>query len=243
MGKRRVISNSGFYHVMMRGNHKENIFHSDSDRSKFLNILENNASDQFQIHCYCLMPNHIHLLVYSENISRHIKQISISYASWFNWKYNLIGHIFQGRFLSEVIESDQYYINCVRYILRNPIKAQICNNFNYTWSSFKSYYCSHPYLIIKNKISDHFINFDDFFNFLSVGYDEKFMDMEDLYIPSDEEIKQFLLIENIKSLKSLDTSTKKYIIQKIKENYPRVSASQIARVSDENRVTISFFLQ
>lgn len=238
--KKREISNSGFYHVMTRGNHKETIFHSDADRNKYLSILENFSSDQFQIHCYCLMPNHVHLLVFSENLSTFMKNISQSYATWFNWKYKLIGHLFQGRFLSEIIESDQYYLNCLRYIIRNPIKAQIHDTFDYQWNSFKNYYSKEPGMIITDKMEKYFLDFDDFFNFLSLGNEDKFMDMENLYIPADEEIKDFFIKERIKSLVSLDNIQKQQVLKKIRDQYPRVSISQIARVCDEkNRSLLS----
>lgn len=140
-GKRRK-SSTGIYHIMMRGNNKEDIFLDEIDRNMFLGILFDVAEDsQIFVHAYCLMTNHIHLLLEESeemSISVAVKRIALKFVSWYNKKYKRIGHLFQGRFRSEAIEDEGYYKTVMRYIHQNPVKAKIVNQTsNYQWSSMK----------------------------------------------------------------------------------------------------------
>ena len=106
----RVEYPSAFYHVIHRGNARENIFISDRDCEKFLEYLAK-AVDRFEIkiHTYCLMTNHYHLLIETPqaNLSRAVKWINVSYAAYFNRKRGRSGHLFQGRFKSILVDADQ----------------------------------------------------------------------------------------------------------------------------------------
>jgi REP element-mobilizing transposase RayT len=99
----------------------------------------------FKLYGYCLMDNHVHLLVEDrEDIGTSIKRITVSYVQWHNNKYSRTGHLFQNRYLSEVVETDSYLICALRYIHQNPVKGQLCNNIaDYDWSSFKQYIASY----------------------------------------------------------------------------------------------------
>ncbi|MFT9496033.1 REP-associated tyrosine transposase [Anaerosolibacter sp.] len=140
---RRVLSDSNTYHIMIRGNERKDIFYDDEDRYKLLNILKHKKDiSQCEIYAYCLMSNHVHLLVKenTEAISKFMKRVNVSYAYYFNRKYNRIGHVFQDRFKSEPIEGEAQLLAAIRYIHNNPVKAKLVNDCaDYNWSSYKSY--------------------------------------------------------------------------------------------------------
>ncbi|MEL7564820.1 MAG: transposase [Dehalobacterium sp.] len=139
----RVQSRTKIYHVMIRGNEKRNLFLDDEDRRKFLDLLrEKNKEHKYAIYAYCLMENHVHLVINEgeDEISRIMKRINTSYAYYFNNKYHRVGHVFQDRFRSEAIEREKYLLAVVRYIHNNPVKAGVVANLaEYHWSSFNDY--------------------------------------------------------------------------------------------------------
>ena len=139
----RQLSSSKTYHIMIRGNEKRDIFMDDQDRYYFLDILRKKRSDKNSFYiAYCLMNNHIHLLINEGNdeISKIMKRINVSYVYYFNKKYNRVGHLFQDRFRSEIIEDDVYLLAAARYIHNNPVKVNIvANPEDYAWSSYRIY--------------------------------------------------------------------------------------------------------
>lgn len=139
----RKRSRTGIYHLMLRGINHQTIFEDEEDHQKFLQRLEECQEDgAYTLYAYCLMGNHIHLLVREdrEDIGTIIKRIGVGYVYWYNWKYERSGHLFQGRFKSEVVENDRYFQVVIRYIHQNPLKAGIVRNIgDYRWSSYKEY--------------------------------------------------------------------------------------------------------
>jgi len=131
------------YHIIQRGNERKNIFLTEFDRVRFLNTLENaKRKYNFCLEAYCLMDNHVHLLIYDNgnDISQIIKSINISYAYYFNHVHNRVGHLFQDRFKSQLIEKDDYLIAVSAYIHNNPVKAGIAKTPEaYNWSSMNYY--------------------------------------------------------------------------------------------------------
>ncbi|MFZ5945649.1 MAG: transposase [Bacillota bacterium] len=139
---RRQISRTGFYHIMMRGNEKKDIFLDDEDRKKILWIISDKKKEEgFQLYAYCLMDNHVHLLLKTENISKVMKRINTSYVYYFNKKYNRVGHLFQDRYKSETIDDERHLLAVIRYIHNNPYEAGIVGNIlEYPWSSYADYF-------------------------------------------------------------------------------------------------------
>ncbi|WP_371363280.1 hypothetical protein SRRS_42120 [Sporomusa rhizae] len=139
----RKRSESKIYHVMIRGNERRQIFLDDDDKIRFIDILKEKKQNQnYSIYAYCLMANHVHLLINEgdETISQIMKKINISYAYYFNKKYGRVGHLFQDRFKSEAIEDDGYLLSAVRYIHNNPVKANVVKKAEaYKWSSYGFY--------------------------------------------------------------------------------------------------------
>ncbi|HKL11677.1 MAG TPA: transposase [Clostridia bacterium] len=139
----RKMSESGFYHVMIRGNNKEYIFESPQDKGKFMKIFKEKIElNDVAVAAYCLMGNHFHLVAKAEidELADFMKKITVSYASYYNLNRDRVGHVFQGRFRSETIESNQYLLGVVRYVHRNPLEAGLVGRIeDWQWSSYTEY--------------------------------------------------------------------------------------------------------
>lgn len=139
----RILSETGTYHVMMRGNERKNLFQGDEDKQRFLETLFVKRKETgFSVYAYCLMDNHIHLLIKEseESLATTMKRVNASYAFYFNQKYHRVGHLFQDRFKSEPVEDDRYLMAVARYIHNNPVKAGMVDTLEqYKWSSYRCY--------------------------------------------------------------------------------------------------------
>ncbi|MCX7048931.1 MAG: transposase [Candidatus Sumerlaeota bacterium] len=152
----RIDRADGLYHVTSRGNGREKIFHTNSDRLRFLSQLEDNL-DTYNCHLFAfvLMDNHFHLLIRTPeaNLSRFMQRLVTSYAMYARYKHRKPGHQFQGRFKAKLIESDRYLRQVSRYIHLNPIRTKPCAKLSakerlqklndYRWSSYRSYIGAH----------------------------------------------------------------------------------------------------
>ena len=138
----RKISQSGYYHIVLRGNGKQLLFESDAARLTFLELLQENCQEKsIAIIAWCLMDNHVHLLLcdISGNLSGALQSIETSYAQYFNLTTGHVGHVFEGRFKSMPVEDDVYLLDAVRYIHNNPVRAGIAPVDRYWWSSYHEY--------------------------------------------------------------------------------------------------------
>ena len=138
----RRMSESGYFHVIVRGNAKQIIFEESDDYRFFLNRMEKfSAETGVGVCAYCLMENHVHLLLHDREsaLPEFMKKLNVSYARFFNWKYERSGHLFQDRYKSEPVEDDSYFLSVLCYILNNPKKAGVCGPAEYPWGSFKAY--------------------------------------------------------------------------------------------------------
>jgi putative transposase len=139
----RALTESGIYHIMLRGNERKNVFQDEEDKMRIFDaILSKRKEGSFEVYAFCIMDNHIHLLIKEncEPISKIIKRIGTSYAYYYNKKHQRVGHVFQDRFKSEGIKTDEQLLEVIRYIHNNPVKANIAKSAsNYKWSSFRFY--------------------------------------------------------------------------------------------------------
>lgn len=153
MGRKpREKSDLGIYHVMLRGINRQDIFEDDEDYAFFKKQLyhvvffrDEDGKPQpsrCTIYAYCLMTNHVHLLIRetAEELSTVIKRITVAYAHYYNGKYQHVGHLFQNRFRSEVVNNEAYFLTLLRYIHQNPVAAGISKSIgDYRWSSWIEY--------------------------------------------------------------------------------------------------------
>lgn len=133
---------SGIYHVVSRGVGQQLIFESDADRRRYLDslglLLEETGGELL---AWCLMDNHVHLLIRQGigELSSTMRRLNSGYALYFNLVHGRSGHLFQGRFSSEAVDTDEYLMTVVRYIHHNPRIAGITSGTSYGWSSYDAY--------------------------------------------------------------------------------------------------------
>jgi REP element-mobilizing transposase RayT len=129
----------GIYHVIARGNNKEYIFKEDIDKGYFIKLLKDNCNVMgYQIFGYVLMDNHYHIAIQPMNkkLQEIMHQINNKYSKYFNYKYKRVGHVFQGRYKSVLVQDERYMLKLVRYIHQNPVRAGMVNSVEkYRWSS------------------------------------------------------------------------------------------------------------
>ncbi len=128
MARRPRLDIAGFHHIINRGVARDNVYKCDADKEKYLEILCKACRIyKVNVHDYCLMDNHYHLLVEttSDNLSLFMRQVNSNYAIYFNKKYKRTGHLWQGRYKSWYIVEKQYLYELFRYIEHNPIEAKI----------------------------------------------------------------------------------------------------------------------
>ena len=145
----RIEAAGMWYHIMNRGIIRKNIFLCDDDYQKFLEELADSCEKyNVEIHSYVLIPNHFHFFLKTNeaNLSRFMHRQLTSYTNWFNWKYERVGHLFQGRYKSIVIDNNNYGTEITRYIHLNPVRTRQNFKLNlrekrkylkkYKWSSY-----------------------------------------------------------------------------------------------------------
>ena len=139
----RIEEPWAFYHITSRGVARQEIFSDDSDRKAFLGVLAD-AHEKWGLvfHAYCLMGNHYHLEIQSPegHLSRPIQWINQKYAGHVNRRYRRVGHLFQGRFKSVMVEAGRHLRELTRYIHLNPVRANLVERpADYGWSSYRAY--------------------------------------------------------------------------------------------------------
>lgn len=142
--KPRIISSTGIYHIILRSINQRILFEEDADYQKFLFILSDcSVKHDIDIYAYCLMDNHIHLLLHSlpNNLASFFQSIGSRFVRWYNNKYLRSGHLFQDRYHSVAIYNKESYLNVLKYIHNNPVKANMCRfPSEYRWSSYNAFY-------------------------------------------------------------------------------------------------------
>ncbi|MBR2777137.1 MAG: transposase [Prevotella sp.] len=150
--KARKTSETGIHHVMLRGINRQIIFEQESDYRKFVCLLQdlitpvdelgNLQPPRCTIYAFCLMPNHVHLLIKEkkEPLATIVKQVASRYAMYYNKRYEHFGHLFQDRYKSEPVNDARYFYTLLCYIHQNPIAGGLCRDVEaYEWSSWREY--------------------------------------------------------------------------------------------------------
>lgn len=237
----REKSSSGVFHVILRGVNKQIIFEEDADKEKFLRTVHYyKAISKYTVLGYCLMNNHIHLLLKEndESISTAIKRIASSYVRWYNTKYERCGHLFQERFKSEAVENEAYLLTALRYIHQNPVKAGLSKSAaDYKWSSYKDYVGKSTLSDIDNVLQIISINreyaIELFISFTNVKNDDECLDYDIKPRFKDNEIRNVLAtygIADIYELQHVDKARRNQIIGGLKAT-KRFSLRQLSRVT------------
>ena len=139
----RILLENVCYHIINRGNQKQKVFLENSDFEKYLELLKHYKRKYgFKIFGYCLMPNHIHLLLQPDDLNmlaKIMQSLTQAYTLWFNNKYKKAGHLWQGRFKNMIVHRDDYFMQCVYYVEMNPVRASLAAvPSEYLWSSYRN---------------------------------------------------------------------------------------------------------
>ena len=233
----RKKSDSGIYHIMLRGVNNQQIFEEREDYEKFISILKTCKSIcEFKIYAYCLMGNHIHLLIQEtkEPIELIIKRIATRFVYWYNIKYQRAGHLFQDRFRSEPIDDERYFLAVLRYIHQNPVKAGICQKIEaYNYSSYNEFF-KNSYLIDTDFVFE-VINKDEFVSFNNEMTTDDFLDAENRQKikVTDEQaqktIEKYSKCKSIVEFQALDKRVRDKSLKIFKEK--GLSIRQISRLT------------
>ena len=128
----RLQGRGAIHHVIARGNERKAVFRDDRDRQEYLNRLDRyRARFHFSLYAYCLMTNHVHLAIEEGEVrlSRIMHALQSSYTLWFNRRHRRVGHLFQGRFKSYLVDRDEYLLALLRYIQEGVGSGlQTCNS-------------------------------------------------------------------------------------------------------------------
>lgn len=238
----RTISESGIYHILFRGVNQQNIFEEAPDFEKLKETIATVKQDlQFEIYAYCFMNNHAHIVLKEKNIgdiSLIMKRILTKYARWYNIKYGRSGALIANRYKSVPVEIDEYFLNLIRYVHQNPIKAGIVDKIgNYPYSSYIEY-------INKSNLTDtdfllQMINLNEFVEYHKEIEIMKFH-VTDSKRKTDEDVLRFLKknynIDNPKCISKLSKFDRNKILAELKKEF---SVRHIQRITGISRGVIT----
>ncbi|RCX17884.1 REP element-mobilizing transposase RayT [Anaerobacterium chartisolvens] len=250
----REKSNSGIYHIILRGRTGRAIFRDDEDNLMFLKKLGRCGRElKVQIYAWCLMIDHLHLLIKrgEEELSDTMKRLAVSYAGHYNRKYKSMGHVFYGRYQSENIETDEYLLTVARYIHQNPVNAGIASTpSEWKWSSCGEYYgeeaCPAGLLDIKPLLKtfseDEAAASQDFRKFNEARNQDSCMDCNSSVKLTDDQARAHITSlapeMDIGEIRNLPKGIRNEIIMKIKK-IDGLSQRQAARILGLSQTLIS----
>lgn len=233
---------------MLRGINKQNIFEDEEDRKILLRVMQHyKKENSYKIYSYCLMDNHVHLLIEEvfDSISTVIKRISSSYVHWYNKKYERCGHLFQERFKSEPVETEESFLAVVRYIHQNPLKAGMVKRVEqYKWSSYGEYlrrattvdydFCLDIFSKNREKALSLFIEYNKAIN------TDKCLDYQEKIKLTDEQVREYFIkynIINMSEIQSLKIEKRNKILKEIK-GIEGVTVRQVSRITGISKSVI-----
>lgn len=247
--KARIKNDTKVFHVMIQGINQEYIFDEDVEKKTYLKYLKEKIKDKdLQMISYCIMSNHAHFLIYTDDviqISKLMSQVNTKYAIYYNQKHNRCGFVFRSRYKAEEIVSYHHFLSCINYIHNNPVKAQMCKTpEEYKYSSYNEYK-EKEILINKNKIiqifKKYYMDISDIFN----GKYEAYRFIEHEESNNIEEIKNqiienFLINNKMKSINDIIYNKKilKDIVTQMYIEY-NFNQTEIARALGVERTKIN----
>jgi len=244
----REKGKSGILHIMLRGINRQTIFEKDEDREKLLSTIERyKAICKYKVYGYCLMNNHVHLLLKEteEPISKAIKRICSSYVYWYNHKYERCGHLFQERYKSEAVEDDAYLLTVLRYIHQNPVKSGMSRTVGeYKWSSYNEYIFNTGIVdsgfVLQIFSTDLQNSIDLFIKYTNEVNKDKCLDNNEKVRCTDNEAKELLAefgVNSITELQQLEMSMRNEMIKRLKF-VEGISIRQLSRLTGISKSVI-----
>lgn len=247
--KARIKNNTKVFHVIIQGINKEYIFDEDVEKETYLRYLKEKIKDkELQMISYCIMSNHAHFLIYTDDviqISKLMSQVNTKYAIYYNQKHNRCGIVFRNRYKAEEIVSYHHFLSCINYIHNNPVKAQMCEMpEEYKYSSYNEYK-GKQFLINSTKIIQTFKKYNmDISDIFAEKY-KSYRFIEHDETRNNEEkikkiIKNFLINKEIKSINDIIYNKKllKEIITQMHIEY-NINQTEIAKALGVERTKIN----
>ena len=240
----RKKSEGDVYHLAARGVAQQTIFEDDTDRRVLLELLIEVAErTEVEVYAWCFMSNHIHLLVHAplEVVSAFMHDILFRYARYYNGKNARCGHLFQNRYGSSAIDSNEYLMTVVRYIHFNPSSMDVGDLKTYRWSSYREY-LGRAELCSTEFVLDVFQGIEGFESFHSMQNDDQNTyreilepTLEHKAVSDDDAIaiaKEMLGIRSVAEIAQADKEARDRMLALIKT---RLTVRQIARVTGIGR--------
>lgn len=243
--KPRKKSGTGIYHVIVRGVGQQDIFREGDDFHRFLKTMKKvSLESEISILGYCLMTNHVHLLLREDNsdVSLFMKRLGVSYAYWYNRKYERTGHLFQDRFKSECVEDEAYLMTVIRYIHQNPVKASLtANPEDYEWSSCAEYYqqdskcamITDRRLILSIFHKDQQTAIKELQKFTAAGNQDNCLDCDEIKRISESEAyeitKRIMKGDPVMAIQEMGQDARKIILNRLRTS--GLSLRQICRIT------------
>ena len=228
--QRRDLGTTGWEHLILRGINRENIFYDAEDYARFFSTVSRfQKTCDFEIAVICCMSNHVHLLIYVENgaHAQLIKRITVSYAAYYNKKYDRVGHVFQDRFRSEPINDERYLLTVARYIYQNPKKAGICDAAEYPYTR----------LYTDGILSGYFSSSDELKTFLNEDSGDRCLEYDSTAGFDDADALKLMEAvsgsKNPQEIQSYERASRDEILRKLKA--AGLTVRQISRLSGINR--------
>ena len=240
----RKKSKTGIYHVMVRGINRQDIFQDEEDKGVYLDrLIRYKKECGFEIYAYCLMNNHVHLVIKEgkDPMPVVMKKIGASYVYWYNLKYDRIGHLFQDRYKSETIENDEYLLVVIRYVHQNPVKVGL--NMS-DWTSYNDYLrnggATDVQSIMDILSSDREKAKILFVEYINAKNEDKCLEIEERRRLTDGEAKLMIKnagkISNCQELQKIERLQRDIIIKHLKDK--GISIRQLERLTGLNRGVI-----
>ncbi len=250
--KPRLHSSAGIYHIILRSVNQHIIFEEESDYQKFLYILSDcKTKYDIDIFAYCLMDNHVHLLLHStdDHLSCFFQSLGTRFVRWYNNKYMRSGHLFQDRFYSCAVEKKEQYLNTLVYIHNNPVKANVCRYpSEYRWSSFNSFFGAQNPIIIINidysyKVAGSKTSLLHYFSTIDTSFEEKYYSNDHRpichYFTDEKALSVFKEITNLTNTSEVNILSKSIRNQYIRQlKQEGLTYKQISRLMDVSLTTV-----
>jgi REP element-mobilizing transposase RayT len=245
----RIKSNNGLYHIIMRGINRQTIFEDEEDYTKFIQIIQRyQGICEYKIYAYCLMSNHLHLLLMEgkEPLETVMRRLCGSYVFWYNKKYGRAGYLFQDRYKSEPVENDMYFLTVLRYIFHNPIKAGIVTEIhNYKWTNYIDYMKGTNQTEINFVLNTFHIDrekaIEGFVEHINTKNDDKCLEIQEKKLLTDDDarkiIKAHCQIEQTIDIQDFDIIKRNLYLKDLKNRYG-LSIRQIERLTGISRGVI-----
>jgi putative transposase len=246
---KRKKSRTGIYHIMLRGINKQTIFEEEEDKRAFLmRLIKYKSKCHYKLYGYCLMDNHVHLLMKetTESISDSLQRISSSYVYWYNLKYSRSGHLFQERFKSETVETTASFKKVLRYIHQNPLKAGLAKDvYQNKWKSIHEYFKEETFIDTQAPLllfsQNQQQSISQLKKYMQENNDDQCLEESYFIRRTDAEVLQFLSlagIPNSSKLQQLDKDTRNQVLKEMKK-IEGVSIRQLSRITGISKSVIA----